>query len=95
MFELYREENREQELHVEGNKLLNKKGVPVYEGPQRETSDKWVPRLLNWVEKNEYHITAWDFHDTAGPSLIKDLDTFEPTPFWGVYFKDFLKKRNG
>ena len=29
MFELYREENREQELHVEGNKLLNKKGERV------------------------------------------------------------------
>lgn len=70
-------------------------GVPVYEGPQRETSDKWVPRLLNWVEQNGYHITAWDFHDTAGPSLIQDLDTFEPTPFWGAYYKEFLKKRNG
>lgn len=69
--------------------------VEVYEGPQRETSDKWVPRLLEWVEKNEYHITAWDFHDTAGPSLVKNLDDFEPTEFWGKYFKDFLKKRNG
>lgn len=69
--------------------------VKVYEGPQREPSDKWVPRLLDWVEKNGYHITAWDFHDTAGPSLIKSLDTFEPTEFWGKYFKDFLKKRNG
>lgn len=69
--------------------------VEVYEGPQRETSDKWVPRLLDWVEKNEYHITAWDFHDTAGPSLVKNLEDFEPTPFWGEYFKAFLKKRNG
>ena len=69
--------------------------VEVYEGPQREPSHLWVPRLLNWVEKNGYHITAWDFHDTAGPSLIKDLESFKPTEFWGVYFKEFLKKRNG
>lgn len=68
--------------------------VNVYEGPQRETSDKWVPRLLNWVEKNNYHITAWDFHDEAGPSLIKNLDDYEPTEFWGKYFKEFLNKRN-
>lgn len=69
--------------------------VIVYEAPQREVSEKWVPRLLNWVERNGYHITAWDFHDTAGPSLIKNLDDYEPTPFWGVYYKEFLKKRNG
>ena len=70
-------------------------GVEVYEGPQREPSAVWVPRLLDWVEKNGYHITAWDFHDAAGPCLIKNLEDFEPTPFWGVYFKEFLKKRNG
>ncbi len=69
--------------------------VEVYEGPQREPSAVWVPRLLNWVEKHGYHITAWDFHHKAGPSLIKNLEDFEPTPFWGVYFKEFLKKRNG
>lgn len=69
--------------------------VVVYEAPQREVSEKWVPRLLSWVEKNEYHITAWDFHHEAGPSLIKNLEDFEPTPFWGVYYKEFLKKRNG
>ena len=69
--------------------------VVVYEAPQREVSYKWVPRLLNWVEKNEYHITAWDFHHEAGPQLVKNLEDFEPTPFWGVYYKEFLKKRNG
>ena len=69
--------------------------VVVYEAPQREESSKWVPRLLNWIEENGYHITAWDFHNTAGPSLVKNLDDFEPTPFWGVYYKEFLKKRNG
>ena len=69
--------------------------VEVYEGPQREPSNIWVPRLLDWVQKNGYHITAWDFHHEAGPSLIKNLDNFEPTEFWGVYFKEFLKKRNG
>ena len=29
MFELYREENRDLELHTEGNRLLNKKGERV------------------------------------------------------------------
>lgn len=69
--------------------------VEVQEGPQREVSSKWVPRLLNWIEKNDYNLTAWDFHHEAGPQLVKNLEDFEPTEFWGVYVKDFLKKRNG
>ena len=69
--------------------------VVVHEGPQRLPSGEWVPRFLRWVEEHGYHIAAWDFHDTAGPSLIRDLQDYEPTPFWGVYYKAFLDKRNG
>ena len=65
--------------------------APVpHEWPQLETSDIWVPKFLNWVEKHGYHITAWDFHHRAGPPLVENLDDYTPTSFWGVYVKEFL-----
>jgi len=70
--------------------------APVkHEWPQLETSDKWVPRLLNWIDEHGYHLTAWDFHHTAGPQLVENLDDYTPTSFWGVYVKEFLLKHNG
>ena len=67
--------------------------APVkHEWPQREPSTTWVPRLLDWVDRNGYHITGWDFHDTAGPCLIEDQVDYRPTPFWGAYFKAFLDR---
>lgn len=70
--------------------------APVpHEWPQLETSDIWVPKFLNWVEKHGYHITAWDFHHRAGPPLVENLDDYTPTSFWGVYVKEFLHKHNG
>jgi len=68
--------------------------VEVHEGRQYMPSYEWVPKFLNWVEEHEYSITAWDFHDTAGPSLIQNLEDYSPTPFWGVYYKEYLKKNN-
>lgn len=69
--------------------------APVkHEWPQLEESKTWVPKMLNWVEKNDYHITAWDFHHTAGPCLIENPIDYTPTPYWGVYFKKFLEEHN-
>ena len=47
-----------------------------------------------WIEDNDYHMTAWDFHHQAGPCLVENLDDFIPTPYWGVYVKEFLEKHN-
>lgn len=61
------------------------------EGKQCLPSGEWVPRLLSWIEEHGYHLTAWDFHPGAGPCLIKNFDG-EPTPYYGAYVKEFLKK---
>ena len=65
-----------------------------HEWPQLERSDTWVPKLLKWVDEHGYHITAWDFHHTAGPCLIENPEDYTPTPYWGAYFKKFLESHN-
>ena len=65
-----------------------------HEWPQKEVSTTWVPKMLKWIEDNDYHMTAWDFHHQAGPCLVENLDDFTPTPYWGVYVKEFLAKHN-
>lgn len=65
------------------------------EGPAKEPCEVWVPKLLNWIDQNEYHVTAWDFHHEAGPCLVKNITDFEPTEFWGAYFKEYLLRHNG
>lgn len=64
------------------------------ENPQKEISTVWVPKLLQWVNDRKYHITAWDFHHLAGPCLIENLEDFEPTEYWGKYYKEFLNNRS-
>jgi len=67
--------------------------VKPREGAQSDIHSIWVPKLLNWIEENNYHLTAWDFHPSAGPCLIKNFDN-EPTEFWGSYLKAFLAEKN-
>ena len=70
--------------------------APVeHEWPQRDISERWVPRLLSWIDEHDYHVTAWDFHHQAGPSLVENLTDYTPTPYWGKYFKQFLKDHMG
>lgn len=64
------------------------------ENPQKEVSAVWVPKLLKWMDDHNYHVTAWDFHHLAGPCLVENLEDFEPTKYWGAYFKEFLKQRS-
>lgn len=69
--------------------------APVpHEWPQLEVSSTWVPKFLKWVDDNDYHITAWDFHHQAGPCLIENPVDYTPTSYWGVYFKKFLEDHN-
>ncbi len=69
--------------------------APVkHEWTQLEPSFTWVPKFLKWVEENDYHITAWDFHHTAGPCLIENQENYKPTPYWGVYYKKFMSSKN-
>ncbi|MCL2773181.1 MAG: glycoside hydrolase family 5 protein [Oscillospiraceae bacterium] len=62
------------------------------EGKQVLKSDEWMKRILDWIDEHQYNFTAWDFHPSAGPCLIKNFDN-EPTEYFGVYIKEYLGKR--
>lgn len=63
------------------------------EGAQSMKSAEWVPRMLKWIDKNGFSSTAWDFHPSAGPSLITRTST--PTPYFGSYVYAWLKSGDG
>ncbi len=68
-------------------------------GPAKNDPDKpdeyyfknYHETLFDWIEKNNYSFAAWSFHPSAGPCLIKGWN-YEPTPYHGVYVRDFLIK---
>ncbi len=47
----------------------------------------WSVEVLSYINKHGLNWTAWCFHPSAGPPMLKDW-TYEPTPYWG----DFVKK---
>jgi hypothetical protein len=59
------------------------------EGKQRLKSGEWMPRLLEWIDRHQFHFTAWCFHPRCGPDLIKNWEN-EPTEFSGIYVKEYL-----
>ena len=68
-------------------------------GPDKNDPDKpdetyfknYHETLFNWIEEHNYSFAAWSFHPGAGPCIIRDW-SYEPTPFHGVYVRDFLIK---
>lgn len=71
--------------------------VPVLIGEMGQDStvkaplgyNSWTNWMLDWIERNNLNVTAWDFHPDAGPVLIKNFK-YEPTPWFGVPFKKYL-----
>ncbi len=59
--------------------------------PKQEDPAIWAPRMLDWIEKRKIHWTAWCFHPTASPRMLKDWD-YTPTDYWGAPVKQVLLK---
>ncbi len=58
-------------------------------GGAGNTGEEWVRRVLQAIEGHKWNYTAWDFHPSAGPTLISDW-TYAPTPHFGVWVKQAL-----
>ena len=43
----------------------------------------FVPKILDWMDANALHWTAWCFHPGASPRMLKDW-SYTPTDFWGA-----------
>jgi hypothetical protein len=55
----------------------------------RRNDGDWLMRVLQAIEDHEWSYTAWDFHPSAGPTLISGWD-YTPSPGFGVYVKQML-----
>lgn len=53
------------------------------------TDREWVEAVLDVIETNGWHWTAWDMHPAAGPRLISDWQ-YTPTPSFGLPVKRLL-----
>jgi len=75
--------------------LVGEFGCNPKEDNPEEPDDSQFPnyyeRIFQWMEEHQYHYTAWDFHPSAGPSLIKNW-TYEPTAHHGSFVKEYMKK---
>jgi endoglucanase len=58
-------------------------------GGMRRNDGDWLMRVLQAIEDHEWSYTAWDFHPSAGPTLISGWD-YTPSPGFGVYVKQML-----
>jgi len=59
-------------------------------GGMRRNDGDWLMRVLQAIEDHKWSFTAWDFHPSAGPTLISGWD-YTPTPGFGVYVKQVLE----
>jgi endoglucanase len=58
-------------------------------GGFRRNNGDWLMHVLQAIEDHQWSYTAWDFHPSAGPTLITGWD-YKPTPGFGVYVKQML-----
>ncbi len=55
----------------------------------QEDAETWVPEMLGLIQKYKLHWTAFSFHTSASPVMLKDWE-FTPTSYWGQPAKDAL-----
>lgn len=58
-------------------------------GGTRRNDGDWLMRVLQAIEGHKWSYTAWDFHPSAGPTLISGWD-YTPSLGFGVYVKQML-----
>jgi hypothetical protein len=61
-------------------------------GPGRASSpssDDWLLQVMQALQDHNWSWIAWDFHPSAGPTLISGWD-YTPTPDFGVFVKQAL-----
>jgi len=60
--------------------------------PDRDQEDPYAfsPNMIGFIQKHRINWTAWCFHPSAAPCVIKSWD-YDPTPYWGDFVKRALK----
>jgi len=57
--------------------------------PKQEDPAIWAPKVLAYIEKHRFNWTAWCFHPSASPCMLKDW-SYAPTLYWGRPVKQAL-----
>lgn len=52
---------------------------------------EWAPKVLAYIDQHALSFTAWCFHPSASPCILKDW-SYTPTAYWGVYVKRALSE---
>ncbi len=60
----------------------------------QEDPATWIPDMIGLIQKYRLHHTAWCFHHSSAPALLKSKDSFEPTEHFGQPVKDMLHGKN-
>ena len=61
-----------------------------FEGPKTKDPYIWAPAILAFLQKHEFHWTAWSFHCRADPNVLLDWN-YTPTPCWGAFVRAALR----
>jgi endoglucanase len=68
------------------NRRMGRSGGGAAKNP---SGDDWLLHVLQVLQDHKWSWTAWDFHPSAGPTLISGWD-YTPTPDFGVFVKQML-----
>jgi hypothetical protein len=58
-------------------------------GPANPSGDDWLLHVMQAIQDHKWSWTAWDFHPSAGPTLISNWD-YTPTPDFGVFVQQMI-----
>ena len=58
-------------------------------GPANPSGDDWLLHVMQALQDHKWSWTAWDFHPSAGPTLISNWD-YTPTPDFGVFVQQMI-----
>ena len=56
----------------------------------KEDPYTFAPDMIGFVQKHRIHWTAWCFHPSAAPCIIKSWN-YDPTPYWGAFVQRALR----
>lgn len=55
----------------------------------QEDAVTWVPEMIGFIQKHQFHWTAFAFHPKAGPPMLEDWN-YTPNAVWGAFVKRAL-----
>ncbi len=55
-----------------------------------ELPDTWMPRMMDWINTNNFHWVGWNFSEGSHPAMLTDW-SYTPTSYWGEYARSHMQ----